>query len=107
MTAWGSRGSRSKWVLEKVGDKITLRSYKGDYLHRYGGSRRGVTTWPTGSGNYWKMEKFGVKYMFRSYKGDYLHRPDSNNDPRVSTWPGHVTGNMWTIEEANVPPPGK
>ncbi len=83
-----------KLVLEaKV--EISLKSWKGDYLHRPD-TEQGVTTWNTGIGNRWIVEPVeGGKYKFKSWKGDYLHRPDT--DQGVTTWLTGV-GNEWIVE---------
>ena len=75
--------------------KISLKSWKGDYLHRPD-SPQGVTTWNTGIGNAWTVELIdGNKIRLKSWKGDYLHRPDSTQG--VTTWNTGV-GNEWTVE---------
>ena len=77
------------------GAKVTVKSWKGDYLHRPD-SAKGVTTWGTGVGNEWTLEQLDSGTItLKSWKGDYLHRPDSAND--VTTW-GTGIGNEWTIE---------
>ena len=75
------------------GDKIKLKSWKGDYLHRPD-SNQGVTTWNTGIGNEWTLEVSGGVLKFKSWKGDYLHRPDSPQG--VTTWNVGI-GNEWAI----------
>merc|ERR1711957_276470 len=73
--------------------KISLKSWKGDYLHR---SVNGLTTWHTGKGNEWTIEQLGSgKISLKSWKGDYLHRPNSANG--LTTWPTGI-GNEWTIK---------
>jgi len=84
--------------------KIKLKSWKGDYLHRPDSSKQGVTTWGTGIGNEWTINCVSNtlleclkndKITLKSWKGDYLHRPDGK--ARVTTW-GTGVGNEWTIE---------
>ena len=41
------------WLIVADGDKVKLRSYKQDYLHR---GPEGITTWGTGKGNLWVIE---------------------------------------------------
>jgi hypothetical protein len=75
--------------------KISLKSWKGDYLHRPD-SPQGVTTWNTGIGNAWTVELIdGNKIRLKSWKGDYLHRPDSTQG--VTTWNTGI-GNEWSVE---------
>ncbi|BAZ85826.1 hypothetical protein NIES806_20300 [Dolichospermum compactum NIES-806] len=81
--------------LLSTGNKIKLKSWKGDYLHRPD-SDQGVTSWNTGVGNEWTVEVIADnKIKLKSWKGDYLHRPDS--DQGVTTWHTGV-GNEWTVE---------
>ena len=76
-------------------DRIRLRSWKGDYLHRPD-TPQGVTTWNTGIGNEWQARPGpDGSVMLRSWKGDYLHRPNTPQD--VTTWNTGI-GNEWRIE---------
>ena len=46
--------------------KISLRSWKGDYLHRPD-TNQGVTTWNTGIGNQWEVEvDLSIIFMYRN-----------------------------------------
>ena len=84
-----------KQGLLSTGNKIKLKSWKGDYLHRPD-SDQGVTSWSTGVGNEWTVEVIADnKIKLKSWKGDYLHRPDS--DQGVTSWSTGV-GNEWTVE---------
>ena len=87
----------------EYGQKIKLKSWKGDYLHRPD-SRQGVTTWHTGIGNEWTVNCVSKslleclkndKVTLKSWKGDYLHRPDSKQG--VTTWHTGV-GNQWVFQ---------
>jgi hypothetical protein len=72
---------------------VTLRSWKGDFLHRPD-SPQGVTTWNTGIGNVWTpVAGANGTVQLRSWKGDFLHRPDSPQG--VTTWNTGI-GNDWT-----------
>ncbi|MGB0562192.1 MAG: RICIN domain-containing protein [Spirulinaceae cyanobacterium] len=85
----------SSFATEICDRTISLKSWKGDYLHRPD-SNQGVTTWSTGVGNQWLVECLDDgKIQFKSWKGDYLHRPDSNQG--VTTWSTGI-GNHWTLE---------
>lgn len=75
------------------GKKVTLKSWKGDYLHRPDTGE--VTSGPTGAGSVWSVECKGDKLMFKSAKGDYLHRPDKPQG--VTTW-NTGAGNEWVRE---------
>ncbi|MFO0589797.1 MAG: hypothetical protein U0441_19815 [Polyangiaceae bacterium] len=76
----------------RCGDRVRLRSWKGDYLHRPD-SAQGVTTWNTGAGNLWTLQcNTNGTVQLRSWKGDYLHRPDSAQG--VTTW----SNGDWTVE---------
>jgi hypothetical protein len=75
--------------------KISLKSWKEDYLHRPD-QPQGVTTWHTGIGNEWVIEPIeGGKVKLKSWKGDYLHRPDQPQG--VTTWHTGI-GNEWVVE---------
>ncbi|WP_224243580.1 Vps62-related protein [Hyalangium gracile] len=75
-------------------DRVLLKSWKGDYLHRPD-SPQGVTTWGNISGSIWTVECMANgKLQLRSWKGDYLHRPDSPQG--VTTW----GFGEWTAENA-------
>lgn len=65
--------SEAPVTLLKTGDKVMLKSWKGDYLHRPD-SDQGVTTWNTGIGNVWTVEREGDSLNLLSWKGDYLFR---------------------------------
>jgi len=95
VTTWNT-GIGNAWTVELIdGNKIRLKSWKGDYLHRPD-STQGVTTWNTGVGNEWTVELIdGNKIRLKSWKGDYLHRPDSTQG--VTTWNTGV-GNEWIVE---------
>lgn len=82
-------------LQQHCGKQVTLRSWKGDGLHRPE-SPQGVTSWSTGKGNEWTLlcDASG-KVRLRSWKGDFLHRPDSPQG--VTTWSSGV-GNEWTAE---------
>jgi len=87
--------SPSLLLVLKQSSKISLKSWKGDYLHRPD-SPQGVTTWNTGVGKEWIVEFIdGNKIRLKSWKGDYLHRPDTPQG--VTTWNTGV-GNEWTVE---------
>lgn len=79
-----------------LNQKIRVKSWKGDYLHRPD-QAQGVTTWHTGVGNEWILEPSDIpgKVRLKSWKGDYLHRPDSPQG--VTTWHTGI-GNEWTLE---------
>ena len=86
----------NEWTVTKNGDKVQLKSWKGDYLHRPDTLKR-VTTWYQNGaiGNYWTVIKIRGKIMLKSWKHDYLHRPNSKQG--VTTHPSGV-GNFWTLE---------
>jgi hypothetical protein len=81
-------------------EKVSLKSWKGDYLHRPD-SNQGVTTWSTGIGNEWTLEylvnkgKINNLVALKSWKGDYLHRPDSSQG--VTSW-STGKGNVFEIK---------
>lgn len=78
----------------QCGKRISLRSWKGDGLHRPDGAPS-VTTWGGGTGNEWTLVcDPGGKVRLRSWKGDYLHRPDSPQG--VTTW-SSGGGNEWVV----------
>lgn len=78
----------------KSGDKVQLRSWKGDCLHRPD-SAQGVTSWHCGIGNEWILEAAeNGKMKLKSWKGDYLHRPDSTQG--VTSWNTGI-GNEWEL----------
>jgi len=80
--------------------EISLKSWKGDYLHRPD-TAQDVTTWHTGIGNKWTLEPMeGGKHKLKSWKGDYLHRPDTSQG--VTTWHTGV-GNEWILEILSPP----
>ncbi len=82
-------------IALRQSSKISLKSWKGDYLHRPDTSQ-GVTTWNTGIGNEWIVELIdGNKISLKSWKGDYLHRPDTSQG--VTTWNTGI-GNEWIVE---------
>lgn len=70
----------------RCNDRIRLKSWKGDYLHRPD-TAQGVTSYgvPEAIGNAWTVECLSDgNVQLRSWKGDYLHRPDSAQG--VTTW---------------------
>ena len=76
----------------RCGDKVRVKSWKGDYLHRPD-SPQGVTTWSHGD---WTLEcRSNGSIQLRSWKGDYLHRPDSPQG--VTTW----AFGEWTVENTS------
>jgi hypothetical protein len=94
-----AQGNRAMF---RDGQRIELRSWKGDYLHRPN-SERGVTTWNTGEGNIWTLNfagnsNEGPAYTLKSWKGDYLHRPNSASG--VTTW-YRGKGNQWIFKFGN------
>ena len=83
-----------------AGQKVKVKSWQGDYLHRPDSANGRVTTHSGGGmGDTWTVEEVDDgKIMLKSWKGDYLHRPDSV-DGRVTTHSGGGMGDVWTIEE--------
>ncbi|MDI1446360.1 hypothetical protein [Polyangium sp. 6x1] len=80
-----------EWTAEVIvlgtsacGDSVRVKSWKGDYLSR---AENGVTTGDRRYGSIWRVECMdNGMVQLRSWKGDYLHRPDSDAEPRVTTW---------------------
>ncbi len=72
----------------RCNDKIRLRSWKGDYLHRPAGG--GVTT--SSSGDWTVRCNANGSISLQSWAGDYLHRP--NSPQGVTMW----SNGDWTVE---------
>ena len=51
----GNNDLDNSWKIYRNGESISLKSSKGDFLHR-AESGKGVTTQQTGAGNNWSVE---------------------------------------------------
>lgn len=86
------------------GTVISLKSVKGDFLHRPAGP--GVGSWYTGLGNEWTVEVTdNNKIRLRSWRNDYLYRSNTPSDfpyptqsPNGVTTRGKGEGDEWSVE---------
>ena len=81
-----------------AGQKVKVKSWTGDYLHRPDSSGGVTTNSGGGIGDTWTVEEVDDgKIMLKSWKGDYLHRADDSGGVTSNT--GGGKGDIWTIEE--------
>ena len=89
------------WTLVWLDNgKVSLKSWKGDYLHRPD-TNQGVTTWNTGLGDEWEIEWLNKpRLQLVSWKDDLLAR-DSSPSKIGTTTDSNGSNTIWEVDFLN------